>query len=165
MSSGARTLFKVTFPLIWPGIFSGALFAFVTSLDEVVVVQFLGGETSERCRSRCGAVFGSTQPRNSCCGHDADGAIDCFARSEGNPRGAASGSRKSASHKPIPGLAMDENPVSGLRIDGRRLWATLMDMAEIGATTGGGSDRQALTDEDRMGRDCFGAMSRPRAAS
>ncbi|WP_247384363.1 MULTISPECIES: ABC transporter permease [unclassified Bradyrhizobium] len=42
-ASGARTFFKVTLPLIWPGIFSGALLAFVTSLDEVVVVLFLGG--------------------------------------------------------------------------------------------------------------------------
>jgi putative spermidine/putrescine transport system permease protein len=34
---------KVTLPLVWPGIFSGALFAFTTSFDEVVVVLFLGG--------------------------------------------------------------------------------------------------------------------------
>ncbi len=33
----------VTLPLVWPGIFSGALFAFTTSFDEVVVVLFLGG--------------------------------------------------------------------------------------------------------------------------
>nr|WP_247384372.1 Zn-dependent hydrolase [Bradyrhizobium sp. 143] len=45
--------------------------------------------------------------------------------------------------------------VSSLKVDGRRLWATLMEMAEIGATAGGGSDRQALTDEDRQGRDLF----------
>jgi putative spermidine/putrescine transport system permease protein len=29
---------KVTLPLITPGVISGALFAFVTSFDEVVVV-------------------------------------------------------------------------------------------------------------------------------
>jgi putative spermidine/putrescine transport system permease protein len=34
---------QVTLPLVWPGIFSGALFAFTTSFDEVVVVLFLGG--------------------------------------------------------------------------------------------------------------------------
>lgn len=34
---------RVTLPIIWPGIFSGALFAFATSFDEVVVVLFLGG--------------------------------------------------------------------------------------------------------------------------
>ncbi|WP_210542689.1 ABC transporter permease [Rhodoferax sp. PAMC 29310] len=34
---------KVTLPLVWPGILSGALFAFTTSFDDVVVVLFLGG--------------------------------------------------------------------------------------------------------------------------
>ena len=34
---------KVTLPLILPGVISGALFAFVTSYDEVVVVLFLAG--------------------------------------------------------------------------------------------------------------------------
>lgn len=33
---------KVTLPIIWPGVFSGALFAFATSFDEAVVVLFLG---------------------------------------------------------------------------------------------------------------------------
>jgi len=33
----------VTFPIIRPGIMSGALFAMVTSFDEAVLVQFLGG--------------------------------------------------------------------------------------------------------------------------
>ncbi|GKW10242.1 MULTISPECIES: ABC transporter permease [Pectobacterium] len=32
---------KVTFPLIAPGVFSGALFAFATSFDEVIVTLFL----------------------------------------------------------------------------------------------------------------------------
>jgi putative spermidine/putrescine transport system permease protein len=36
------TFFKVIMPLILPGIISGALFAFITSLDEVVVVLFIG---------------------------------------------------------------------------------------------------------------------------
>lgn len=34
--------FKVIMPLILPGVISGALFAFVTSFDEVVVVLFVG---------------------------------------------------------------------------------------------------------------------------
>ena len=34
---------KITLPLILPGVISGALFAFVTSFDEVVVVLFLAG--------------------------------------------------------------------------------------------------------------------------
>lgn len=33
-----RTFFKVQMPLIFPGVISGALFAFITSFDEVVVV-------------------------------------------------------------------------------------------------------------------------------
>ena len=42
-----------------------------------------------------------------------------------------------------------------MQIDGDRLWASLMSMAEIGATEKGGSRRLALTDEDRQGRDLF----------
>ena len=38
-----RTFFRVVFPLIRPGVISGALFAFVTSFDEVVLVLFLAG--------------------------------------------------------------------------------------------------------------------------
>jgi putative spermidine/putrescine transport system permease protein len=37
------TFFRVTMPLILPGVISGALFAFVTSFDEVVAVLFIGG--------------------------------------------------------------------------------------------------------------------------
>jgi len=37
------TFFKVIMPLILPGIISGALFAFVTSFDEVVAVLFIAG--------------------------------------------------------------------------------------------------------------------------
>lgn len=37
------TFIKVIMPLIRPGVISGALFAFVTSFDEVVVVLFLAG--------------------------------------------------------------------------------------------------------------------------
>lgn len=42
-----------------------------------------------------------------------------------------------------------------LRVDGRRLWSRLMEMAEIGATVNGGSNRQALSDEDAAGRALF----------
>jgi len=38
-----RTFFKIIVPLILPGVISGALFAFITSFDEVVVVLFLAG--------------------------------------------------------------------------------------------------------------------------
>ena len=37
------TFFKVVMPLILPGVVSGALFAFVTSFDEVVAVLFIAG--------------------------------------------------------------------------------------------------------------------------
>ncbi len=42
-----------------------------------------------------------------------------------------------------------------LRIDGDRLWNSLMEMAQIGATKKGGVCRLALTDVDRAGRDLF----------
>jgi N-carbamoyl-L-amino-acid hydrolase len=45
--------------------------------------------------------------------------------------------------------------LSSLRIDSDRLWQSLMEMAQIGATAKGGCNRQALTDEDREGRDLF----------
>jgi N-carbamoyl-L-amino-acid hydrolase len=45
--------------------------------------------------------------------------------------------------------------MQNLRIDGDRLWASLMEMAKIGATEKGGCNRQALTDLDRQGRDLF----------
>ncbi len=38
------TFFKVVLPLTFPGIMTGALFAFVASFDEIVVVIFLAGE-------------------------------------------------------------------------------------------------------------------------
>ena len=42
-----RTFFKVQMPLIVPGVISGALFAFITSFDEVVVVLFLGSASQK----------------------------------------------------------------------------------------------------------------------
>ena len=41
-ASPQRVFFKVIVPLILPGVISGALFAFITSFDEVVVVLFVG---------------------------------------------------------------------------------------------------------------------------
>jgi len=38
-----NTFFRITLPVIAPGVISGALFAFATSFDEVVVVLFLAG--------------------------------------------------------------------------------------------------------------------------
>src|SRR5437870_10087861 len=42
---------------------------------------------------------------------------------------------------------------SSLRVDGGRLWRSLMELAKIGATPKGGVRRLALTDLDRQGRD------------
>ena len=42
-----------------------------------------------------------------------------------------------------------------LTIDGARLWASLMEMAKIGATPKGGVCRLALTELDRVGRELF----------
>ena len=47
---------------------------------------------------------------------------------------------------------------SNTRIDGRRLWGSLMDMAAIGATPRGGVRRLALSDVDRQGRDRVRAL-------
>ncbi len=38
-----RTFFRITLPVIAPGVISGALFAFATSFDDVVVALFLAG--------------------------------------------------------------------------------------------------------------------------
>jgi len=45
--------------------------------------------------------------------------------------------------------------IDDYRIDGERLWESLMTMAQIGATPAGGCNRQALTDDDMAGRDLF----------
>ncbi len=45
--------------------------------------------------------------------------------------------------------------VSNLRINGERLWDSLMELAKIGATEKGGVCRIALTELDRQGRDLF----------
>jgi len=42
-ANSRKTFFKIQMPLILPGVISGALFAFITSFDEVVIVFFLAG--------------------------------------------------------------------------------------------------------------------------
>jgi len=46
-------------------------------------------------------------------------------------------------------------PGENLRIDGQRLWDSLMEMAKIGPGIAGGNNRQTLTDEDAEGRRLF----------
>ncbi|MBK0399624.1 Zn-dependent hydrolase [Limibaculum sp. M0105] len=46
-------------------------------------------------------------------------------------------------------------PGENLKIDGQRLWDSLMEMAKIGPGIAGGNNRQTLTDEDAEGRRLF----------
>ncbi|WP_415922045.1 Zn-dependent hydrolase [Tateyamaria sp. SN6-1] len=48
-------------------------------------------------------------------------------------------------------------PGENLRINGDRLWDSLMEMAQIGPGVAGGNNRQTLTDEDAEGRALFQA--------
>ena len=56
--------------------------------------------------------------------------------------------------------AKNPAPLADLRVDGQRLWQSLERFAEIGATARGGCNRQALTDDDRVGRDQFAAWAK-----
>ena len=47
------------------------------------------------------------------------------------------------------------NLASNFKINGDRLWETIMDMAKIGPGIAGGNNRQTLTDEDARGRALF----------
>lgn len=42
-----------------------------------------------------------------------------------------------------------------IRVNGERLWDSIMEMAKIGATPAGGSHRLTLSDEDKLARDLF----------
>jgi N-carbamoyl-L-amino-acid hydrolase len=50
-------------------------------------------------------------------------------------------------------IMTDAPPIEQLRIDGDRLWDSLMELARLGATPKGGVCRLALTDLDKEGRD------------
>ncbi len=56
-------------------------------------------------------------------------------------------------------------PHATLRIDGARLWNSLMELAQIGATKKGGVCRLALTELDRQGRDFFVAQAKAAGCS
>jgi N-carbamoyl-L-amino-acid hydrolase len=56
-----------------------------------------------------------------------------------------------------------EPDVRDLRVDGRRLWSSIMKLAEVGATPKGGVCRLALTDLDRQGRDLVVSWARDAA--
>jgi len=50
-------------------------------------------------------------------------------------------------------------PMDSLRVNGERLWRSLMELARIGATPKGGVKRLALTETDGQGRDRFVAWA------
>lgn len=50
--------------------------------------------------------------------------------------------------------------LAGLRVDGQRLWDSLMELAQIGATPKGGVCRLTLTDLDKQGRDLVSRWAR-----
>ncbi len=52
--------------------------------------------------------------------------------------------------------------LSNVRVDGARLWDSLMEMAKIGATPKGGCKRLTLTDLDKQGRELFREVVRSR---
>ena len=41
------------------------------------------------------------------------------------------------------------------RVNGDRLWESIMEMAKIGPGVAGGNNRQTLTDDDAKGRELF----------
>ena len=53
-------------------------------------------------------------------------------------------------------------PGSNLKINGERLWDSLMEMAKIGPGVKGGNRRLTLTDVDREGRDLFKSWAEKR---
>jgi N-carbamoyl-L-amino-acid hydrolase len=55
---------------------------------------------------------------------------------------------------------LTELATTHLRVDGDRLWASLMELARIGATPKGGVCRLALTDLDKQGRDLVTGWAR-----
>ena len=82
-----------------------------------------------------------------------------MAHTAGSAMAGASGSaladanELSASPRASGPTSAGTEPHRSLRIDGARLWQSLMQLAEIGATAKGGVRRLALTDLDRQGRD------------
>ena len=52
-------------------------------------------------------------------------------------------------------LADSAAPAANIKVDGDRLWDSLMEMAKIGPGIAGGNNRQALTDEDAEARRLF----------
>ena len=59
------TFWRVTVPLLWPGILSGALLAFIMSFDDYVITSFVAGSGSRRCRWSSTGWYAATSSRAS----------------------------------------------------------------------------------------------------
>lgn len=57
------TFVRVTLPLIWPGIIAGAMLAFVLSIDDFVITQFVAGRTTTYPLWVYGAVKAGIPPQ------------------------------------------------------------------------------------------------------
>ena len=55
---------------------------------------------------------------------------------------------------------MEKSLMDKARINGPRLWSSLMEMAKVGPGISGGNNRQALTDADSEGRNLFQSWCR-----
>lgn len=73
------------------------------------------------------------------------------------PSKSASSAPASSIHAASTSASSISQPMSeaSVRVNGERLWSRLMAMGEIGGTEKGGCNRQALTQEDKVGRDLF----------
>lgn len=56
-ASRARTFFRVTLPLAWPGVLAGAVLTFAHTLGEFGVVLMVGGNIPGRTRTLAVAIF------------------------------------------------------------------------------------------------------------
>ena len=54
-----KTFFIIQMPLILPGMVSGGLFAFITSFDEVVLLNFRVQRGHRRYLGKCSTVYGN----------------------------------------------------------------------------------------------------------
>ena len=79
---------------------------------------------------------------------------DASEQSDGNDQAAI---RTRAGRAGAGGMSA---PGDNLRINGGRLWDSLMEMAKIGPGVKGGNKRLTLTDEDREGRELFRSVER-----
>ena len=89
-----------------------------------------------------------------------DGCITMVRQETGRRRDDLGASSEQSAAQGASGMSASENlsvPAGNIAIDGERMWATIMETAQIGATPKGGICRLTLTDLDRQVRDWFRA--------